>query len=344
MLSMVKRLPMVKWNAIAAICLIAVGCERHDGSIRPAVDERAIIHKPTDAGPTNTKTHDIVMVDRLDRRVCLAGVPRRVISLAPATTELLFAIGAGDLLVGATDHCNYPPAALQIARIGGGTMQGISHEIIVSLKPDLILGKWDTHQPLIESLDRMGIPMLAIGADSLAGLYEDAEMLGRVTGHEGEADRLIASMQSRVKALTSWVETVPKEKRRRVFYEVWDAPLMTAGPQSFIGELLELGGMVNVFDDTTVAYPRISDEVVLERNPEVILAPSTHQERVSLNNLLKRQGWDRVSAIKNRQVFLIDGDRVSRCGPRMLDALEEMIGHVYPGKLTADLSSEVTVH
>ena len=115
---------------------------------------------------------------------------------------------------------------------------------------------------------------------------------------------------------------------------------MTAGPKSFIGEMLEMGGMKNIFFDATVQYPRISDEVVLDRDPEVILAPSTHRAQVSMEILAKRQGWDRITAVRQRQVFLIDGDRVSRCGPRMLDALEEMIRAVYPDKLPKVLANE----
>lgn len=332
-ISLKPRYPLHLFSLICGSCF-AIGCERPEALTDIAIEEPFIA----------TQSSEIVVVDRLNRKVCLAGLPKRIISLAPATTELMFAIGAGDLLVGATDHCNYPPAASQIARIGGGTMQGISHEIILSLKPDLILSKWDTHQPLIESLDRIRVPMLAIGPDSLVQLYEDAKTLGQATGHETEADDLIESMQRRVGALTSWVESLPKEQRRRVFYEVWDQPLMTVGPKSFIGELLELGGMDNVFSDATVAYPRISDEVVLDRNPDVVLAPTTHQTRVSLEILSKRQGWDRLSAVKNSQVFLIDGDKVSRCGPRMLDALEEMIRHVYPGMLPANQTDKVIVH
>jgi iron complex transport system substrate-binding protein len=108
---------------------------------------------------------------------------------------------------------------------------------------------------------------------------------------------------------------------------------MTAGPQSFIGELLVLGNMDNIFHDTVNRYPRVNSESVVERNPDVILAPTTHGEKVKFETLANRAGWENVAAIKNQQVFLIDGDQVSRCGPRLLDALESMIQQVYPEAL-----------
>jgi len=123
---------------------------------------------------------------------------------------------------------------------------------------------------------------------------------------------------------------IPESKRRTVFYEVWDEPLMTAGPGSFIDEVLRLAGMKNIFNDAVSSYPSVSDEVVVSRNPDVILSPSTHASQVNVEKLLKRQGWSEVEAMKEKQVFVIDGDQISRCGPRLLDALEEMIRVVYP--------------
>ncbi len=325
-----KLLSGNKCSFFLLMCLLSMGCDKSKPSL-----SRSASGKSTEDIKIET-----VAVDRLNRTVYFTAVPQRIVSLSPSTTELMFAIGAGHQLVGATDHCNYPPAAAKLTRVGGGTLQGISRETILSLSPDLILCKWDSHQPLIEPFERFKVPIMAVCPDTLAELYEEATLLGRVTGHMSEASELVENMKRRVVALTSWVDSVPMDQRRRAFYEVWDEPLMTAGPKSFIGEMLEMGGMKNIFSDATVRYPRISDEVVLDRDPEVILAPSTHRAQVSLESLAKRQGWDRITAVRKRQVFLIDGDQVSRCGPRMLDALEEMIRAVYPEKLPKVLPNE----
>ena len=331
--------PVVLANVLSLLVLTMVlGCGENKTSSQASIASQSQAKEATEK--TETEKTETVAEDRLKRTLCFTKVPQRIVSLSPSTTELLFAIGAGEQLVGATEHCNYPAAAAKLTRIGGGTLQGISRETILSLNPDLILCKWDSHQPLIEPFDRFKIPIMAIGPDTLAELYEEATLLGMVTGHIPEADELVRQMKQRVAKLTSWVDAVPMEKRLRVFYEVWDEPLMTAGPKCFIGEMLEMGGMTNIFSDTTVRYPRVSDEVVLDRNPEVILAPSTHRSQVSLEILAKRQGWDRITAVRDRKVFLIDGDRVSRCGPRMLDALEEMIRAVYPERLPTDAAIE----
>lgn len=276
------------------------------------------------------ETSERVAVDRLNREVRFKATPQRIISLMPAATELMYAIGAGSQLVGVTKNCNYPPEAETLERVGGGTMESISREKIVSLKPDLVLCKWDHHQPLMETLAQFNIPALAIGPETLEQLFAEATTLGDITGHAEEATQLIAAMRLRLEKISARVDLIPLSQRRKVFYEVWDDPLMTAGPGSFIGEALRLAGMENIFEDATAAYPKVSDEVVVARNPDVIFSPSTHASRVSLEKMLQRQGWGEVTAIKDKHVFIVNGDHISRCGPRLLDAIEEMISLAYP--------------
>jgi len=280
--------------------------------------------------PVSQESTDRVAIDRLNREVRFKATPRRIISLMPAATELMYAIGAGPQLVGVTKNCNYPPEAETLERVGGGTMESISREKIVSLKPDLVLCKWDHHQPLMETLQQFNIPALAIGPETLEQLFGEATMLGDITGHTEEATQLIAEMQLRLEKINARVDSIPLSQRRKVFYEVWDDPLMTAGPGSFIGEALRLAGMQNIFEDATANYPKVSDEVVVARNPDVIFSPSTHASRVSLEKMLQRQGWGEVTAIREKQVFIVNGDHISRCGPRLLEAIEEMISLAYP--------------
>lgn len=275
----------------------------------------------------------VIVDDRLGRRVRLEKHPARIVSLSPSTTELLFAIGAGSQIVAATRHCNYPSEASELPRIGGGTMESISYEKIVGSQPDLVLCKWDHHEPLLDTLDQFDVPAIALGPETMDELYEEIIVLGKVTGYAANAERLVADMKQRVESLTAQVRDIPAEKRRTVFYEVWDQPLMTAGPASFIGEILELAGTQNVFSEVPIRYPRISAEAVVARNPDVILAPSTHASEVTREAILNRQGWDQVNAVRNERVFVIDGDPVSRCGPRLIDALEEVIQVVYPERV-----------
>jgi iron complex transport system substrate-binding protein len=277
-----------------------------------------------------SKRPPVSIVDRTRRSVTFERVPQRIVSLSPAATELLFAIGAGSMVVGATNHCNYPTEASKIPRVGSGILESTSRETILALKPDLVLCKWDTHEPLLQLFDRVGIQAVNIGPETLEELFDEARLLGRVTGHEQEAESLILQMTERRNRLVHRVDLLASNEQRTVFYEVWDDPLMTAGPKSFIGELLRMGKMKNVFEDTDASYPCISSEVVVDRNPDVILTPTSHLKKVDLERLASRPGWANIRAIVNKRVFIINGDEVSRCGPRMLNALEQMIDAVYP--------------
>lgn len=280
--------------------------------------------------PTPAESTQSFVLDRLRRQVDVGTPAQRIVSLSPATTELLYALELGEQIVGATKHCNYPVEALDLQRVGGGTIESISSEAILSLKPDLVLCKWDTHQPLIEILERLDIKVCAIGAQSLEELYEESEWVGRLTNREQQAASLISQMRARHGELVEIVSEFQQEPKQRVFYEVWDEPLMTAAPNSFIGELLSMAGLENVLSDTSVRYPRISSETVVEGDPDLILAPTSHFEKVDVDAFQARPGWSSVSAVVNGRIYLISGDEVSRCGPRVLNALADIIVAAYP--------------
>jgi iron complex transport system substrate-binding protein len=343
-----KRAKLLTNSVMSWIIGMAIGCHPDAATISelPASTKR-LSHRTASSDPSASSdmcesmpfATEVVVIDRLERSIAFKRPPRRIISLFPSTTELLFAIQGESALVGATSNCNYPPQALLVQRIGVGTLEGISREILIGLEPDLVLCKWDTHEPLIALLEQLGIPVIALGPETLDELFEDARLLGLVTGHQGDAEVLIDAMSARLATLVARVQTIPSEDQRSVFYEVWDDPLMTVGPKSFIDEIIRLGRMRNIFSDAEVPYPRVSSEAVLARNPDVILAPSTHGEKVEFDRLASRPGWSGLSAIENKQVFLIDGDQISRCGPRLLDALEQMLNAVYPMSHHSGVSS-----
>ena len=325
------------WSVFVLASLLA-GCD--NGASEPAAQNRSAAEPRTVAEAEmdfSTAGSEITVTDRINRRVSFAGSPARIVSLTPSMTEVLFAIGAGDRIVGATKYCNYPPQAMDLPRVGGGTLESLNQEKIVAMQPDLVLCKWDNHVPLVKILDRLGIPALALGAETLDELYEQTQLLGQITGNAEQAEMLVKSMRQRVTAV---VQRVPAGEGPTVFYQVWDNPLMTAGPNSFIGELLDLAGGRNLFDETPLRYPKVSPEVVVAGDPDVILAPSTHATAVTVESILQRPGWSQVSAIRDKRVHLIDGDKVSRCGPRLVDALEEIASALHPQHFS--LPSETT--
>jgi len=301
----------------------ACGCNRHSDSPSEAKEARPLDVAGEFSAP-------VVVKDKLNREIVFKTIPTRIVSLSPSTTELLFALGLGPSLVGVTEHCNFPPEALQIQRVGNGTLEGISRETIVSLQPDLILCKWDSHQPLVETFERVGIPIVGLGPETIAAMFEEATLIGRITHRESSADELIRSMKDRLRTLTDSIAAINESEQNRVFYQVWDSPLMTAGPNSFIGELLVLAKLKNVFSDLTNRYTRVSSEVIVDRDPQIILAPTTHAVEVKLDSFAARPGWEKMSAVVDNRIYIIDGDQVSRCGPRLLDALEQIIQVAYP--------------
>jgi iron complex transport system substrate-binding protein len=273
---------------------------------------------------------EVKIMDRLGRMVTLSRPPVRIVSLSPSATEMIFAVGAGDRLVGTTHYCNYPTEALSIPRVSSGTIEGVNRESILDLKPDVIFFKADHHQSLIETFDKFGIPMVGVGAESLQEMFQEALDLGSLLGTETVAEQLVTQMRSELETQTNRVSTISDEARKRVFYEVWDDPLMTAGPQSFIGELISIAKGKNIFDDAKQGYPQISSELVIDRDPQVIISPSSEGNAGNLDKILNRKGWDGISAIKNKHVRTIDGDQISRCGPRLLRVLPSLIDAIYP--------------
>jgi iron complex transport system substrate-binding protein len=272
----------------------------------------------------------LTLTDDLEREVTLSALPQRVVSLAPSNTEILFAVGAGDQVVGVTQYCNYPLEAQDREQIGGFSAKTISVEKIVALEPDLVLAAGAIHQPVIEALEQLDVPVYALDPNTLDDVYTGIELVGRMTGHEEEAAQTVEEMKGSVAAVTEQVTTIPQEDRLTVYWEVFDEPRMTAGPGTFTGQLIELAGGVNIFADVSEEYPQISDEVVIGRNPAVIMGPETMGDKLTIETVAQRPGWDQVDAVQNRRIYLFDGDMVSRSGPRLAQVLEVMAKALYP--------------
>lgn len=287
--------------------------------------------KPTPASPTATPAEfPVALTDDLGREVVVSALPERIISLAPSNTEVLFAVGAGDQVVGVTEFCNYPPEAQNREKIGGFSPDTISVEKIVSLEPDLVFSAGSIQQPVIEALEQAGIPVFAFDPERLEGVYKNIETAGRLTGHEAEAAGVVTEMQDRVAAVTEKTQAIPEDERPTVFYEVWHEPLMTAGPTTFIGELIDLAGGKNIFADVTEEYPQVSAETILQRDPDVILGPDSHGEELTAEKIKTRPGWGDIRAVQEGRIFLVNGDIVSRSGPRLADALEDIAQALHP--------------
>jgi iron complex transport system substrate-binding protein len=256
-------------------------------------------------------------------------IPQRIISLSPSTTETLFAIGAGDQVVGVTSYCNYPEEATTREIIGGFSPKTISIETIISLNPDLVIAGVSAHQPIADTLKEAGIPVISIEPKSVDDVRAVIEELSIITGHEVRGKSLSDSIKKRIDTVQKKLSGL-EGPRLRVFYEVWDAPLMTAGPQSFTGQMINLAGGDNIFSDVKEEYPQVSSEELVSRNPQAIISSDTHGDKLNSEALKEREGWESIDAYKNDHIILLDGDVVSRPGPRMIEAIEMMAEALYP--------------
>jgi iron complex transport system substrate-binding protein len=282
----------------------------------------------------------VTVPDGFGGELTVAAPPRRIVSLAPKNTELLFDIGAGGLLAGRTSYCNHPPEALERPEVGGFSSNTISMEVLLSLKPDLVLLAGNIHRSTAEELARFGIPMLSLEGDSLDELFADMDVLGRITGNVDQAKALAGQMQVRIAQVTQRVGDIPAHERVRVYYQVWDEPVSAAGPTSYIGELIELAGGRNIIEETAERYLRISEEIVLDRNPDVILSAAMASQPIRAEDFLDRGTWREVRAIREGRVHILDGDLLSRCSPRIVDALEQIAPLLYPDRFPSEQTDD----
>jgi len=258
--------------------------------------------------------------DDLGRLVAINGTPQRIVSLAPSNTETLFALGLGEKVVGVTDWCDYPPEALEKEKVGAYDTPDI--EKIVALTPDLILVAHGTTMDVINNLVGLGLTVFGIKSTDLDDVLNDIRRVGEITDSEVEAQALTSEMESRIQAVTNQVEEL--EERPRVFYIVWHDPLWAAGSETFIHELIEKAGGVNICQNIT-GYTTITIEEVVARNPEVIITSEWSyawaQNETSLNSTDARQ---------NGRIYQGDDDLVQRPGPRLVEGLEWFAYFIHP--------------
>jgi iron complex transport system substrate-binding protein len=261
----------------------------------------------------------IRVVDDLQRTVVLSRPAARIVSLAPSITECLFALGAGDQVKGVTDFCNYPPEARRRAHVGG--MINPSIEAVVGLEPDLVLLSMEGNiREDFRRLVSFGTPVFVSNPRTLEGIYSTLRALGRLTGREDSARHLVARLELRERAVRHAAEGKPPAG---VILLVSLQPLMCAGNNTFIDELLRAAGGTNLASRARGTYPSYSRENVIEDNPDVIIVTSDIlSDGAPLTAMFPE--WGAVEAVRKGCVFRLDADLVSRPGPRALDALERL--------------------
>jgi iron complex transport system substrate-binding protein len=249
--------------------------------------------------------------------------PQRIVSYSPGATEILFAIGAGDLVVAADEFSDYPAETADLPKVAYSTPDP---EAALSFEPELVIMA-DRQADQVPQFRGAGMTVFATGApSSLDEVYEQIELLGRITDHEDEAASVVEDMQSRIAAVEERLGDV--DDGPRVFFEL-TPDLYTVAPDSFVGALLTLLKAQNVAEGAASQFPQLSNEAVLAADPEVIFLTDAEFGE-SLETVAARPGWDAVSAVVEERVYPLDGDLASRPGPRLAEAIEAMAAALYP--------------
>lgn len=270
----------------------------------------------------------LTITDQIGREVTIERLPERIISLSPANTEILYALGLGDKIVGVTDYCDYPEEVATKEKIGGYSDPNI--EKIISLNPDLILATGIYLKP-IEELEKLGVPSVAIEPENIDEMLDSIEIIGKATGRHKEAMDLIDSLKARIKKVEDKVADIPADKRPKVIYELWHTPIMVAGPGTYVDDIIQRAGGENIARDASNAYPEYSQEMIIAKNPDIIIF-SYHgtSDGETVESIMQRPGWDSINAVKNKKVFYIDENLVQRATPRLVDGLEEFVKIIHP--------------
>jgi iron complex transport system substrate-binding protein len=259
--------------------------------------------------------------------------------MAPSTTEIVFALGLDEKVVGVDSYSDYPYDFSAWIAAGNmtsvGDFSGPNMEAIASLEPDLILATGGIQAEAVGTLRDLGYKVLVLNPSSIEGILENIKLVGNATGKTTEAQTLINNINSRIDAVVNKVANAASKPK--VYYETWYDPtsLWTAGGKAWQSELIEKAGGVNIFADQPLDYFQSSAEAVIERNPDVILLPQQGMGKGepfwgSLDDVKARPGWSSISAVQNNRLVTVDSNTIARAGPRVVDILEDLAKAFHP--------------
>ncbi|MGB4044293.1 MAG: cobalamin-binding protein [Thermacetogeniaceae bacterium] len=308
---MYKRKTVFYLLVIMCFLFFMVGCGTADEQKQSKTDEQTV---------------DIVVTDDFGNQVKLDHYPERIVSLTPSNTEILFALGLGEKVVGVTSYCDYPEEAKDKPKIGD--LKG-NVEAIVASEPDLVLAKGILNDDAVEKLRKLDRPVLCLDPESIEGVYRAIELIAKATGTNEKGEEIIGEMKEKIDSVEKKVAKIPQEERLRVFIEVGSDPLYTAGKETFVDELVVLAGGINIADDIK-GYQMYSSEAVVKNNPDVILSADSYYVDIK-QEIKKRAGWEEIKAVQEGKVIdELDTNLLNRPGPRSALAVELIAKALYP--------------
>ena len=267
----------------------------------------------------------VTIIDDGGYTVTVDKEPNTIVSLAPTNTEILFALGLGDKVIGDTDYCNYPEAAKTITKIGGYST--INIEKIAALNPDIIYANHNNGYDNIEHLKELGYTVILINPESIDGIYNAIDITGKTSGKETEANTVIAQIKAGIKEITDKLEGV--ETKPSIMHAMSVDPYWVSGSKTFQDELMTLAGGVNAFSDVE-GWGTVTIEKLITTSPDIILTdPGADMGSPGENTLqqafFKDPRLSEITAVKNSDVYVMDADIFDRGGPRVVEALDVLV-------------------
>jgi len=272
----------------------------------------------------------VTIRDDFGEEITIHGYPRRIVSLAPSNTEILFALGLSDRVVGVTDYCDYPPEAAAYPKVGGYST--INLEKVIAAKPDLVLAAFGNTEDMILRMRSLGLVVVALNPTDLEGVIDNIELIGEITGADTEASSLSADLSERITAVH--LKTSRLDTRPSAAHLVWYDPLWISGGGTFQGEVIQMAGGTNSFHHME-EWSVVGFEDFIMTNPDYIFVSSgtgmgSSGYDIIYEYVMNEPRFQNLNAVRNNQVILIDADIISRAGPRIVDALEEVAAAMHP--------------
>ncbi len=273
------------------------------------------------------QAQDIKVVDDLNREVTIKESPARIVSLAPNITEILYALGLEDKIVGVTNFCDYPLAAKDKPKVGTKNV-----ESIIATSPDVVIAANIIPEEIINRLGELDIPVIGFDPKNIEETIATIGRIGEATGADKRAKLVMDRLESELKELkTKVAKAVTKKGRLKVFYEVWKEPLITAGANTFIDNLISAAGGRNIGREATGLWPQYSLEQLLIENPAVYIASSdSWKKSVIVDQIKKREIYQDIKAIKDDRIYIVDANIINRPGPRIIESLKMFIKSIHP--------------
>ncbi|GAA0324247.1 ABC transporter substrate-binding protein [Bacillus carboniphilus] len=273
----------------------------------------------------------VTFTDALGTEITLDAKPEKIVSLIPSNTEIAYALGAGEQVIGVSDFDNYPEEVMEKEKIGA---MEINLEKIISLQPDLVLAHASTADSTSEGLQQLrdaGAHVVIVNnATSFEDVYTSIEMIGIATGYSEKASEIVNSMKQEVALIKEKATSITAENRKKVFVEVGAEPeIYTTGTGTFMHEMLEAIGAENVAADVAGWQP-MTEEAIIEKNPDVVVITYGYYTPDAVETVLSRDGWEQVTAITNKHVVDVHSDLVTRSGPRLIEGVKALAKAVYP--------------